>query len=690
LSNNKSKLPPHQSAKYLEQILGENANLKMQLKEMEHRLDVFASGTPTYICEIDSHGHILFVNRTYEGVKSSQVVGSNLINWFPKEQQATVGSLIKEAILDKKIQKFSYTIPDPKENLRSYAAEIIPFQRAGQKTLNAFYLATDITDQKQTKKELKEKDYYLNQAQTIAKLGHWRLNPETEQVKGSDELFRLFQLSKSQSTLKDFAKIVHPDDREMDLNHIKQGIENGIPWNLKHRLQFDDGSQKWVRAKGEAVFDKNGKVIELIGTVQDITRQALSEKKLRESENRFKSLAHYTPNIVFTIDPEGTILYMNHPPDGIDINEVIGKSMFTHIESKFHDDIKKFIKSVFEHGQSFQYECRGIGPFKKTSDYLSNIGPVFGHSDNVISAIISTQDITEKKKIQHLLVETEEGYKLLIETIVHGVQEVDLSGKIISANSAYHHMLGYENQELIGTSMYQILPGKKAKKKLNDYITFLIEEQPEPAPWFDRVAKNNGDSIEVQTDWNYVRDRKGELIGFVSIISDISERKKMEDDLKKSHESLELKIKERTSTLEEMNTALSVLLRKRNNDKKETEMKIISHYKSLVLPFVEKLKNSLTLEDQRNLMMILESNLKEFLEPFSQKLSDPLVNLTPVEIQIANMVKQGMSNKEIAKTLNNSIRTITNHRQHIRTKLKIRRVPFERISSDLLAPFDNL
>lgn len=70
-------------------------------------------------------------------------------------------------------------------------------------------------------------------------------------------------------------------------------------------------------------------------------------------------------------------------------------------------------------------------------------------------------------------------------------------------------------------------------------------------------------------------------------------------------------------------------------------------------------------------MHIVESNLLEFLEPFSKRISDPMVNLTPTEMQIASMIKQGLSDKEIAQTLNNSVRTITNHRQHIRKKFQL-------------------
>lgn len=524
-------------------------------------------------------------------------------------------------------------------------------------------------------KEHKKSTQNLKLTQSIAHIGSWSWDIPNNFVEWSDEMFKIHGNDPNSFThkIEDVEKLIHPDDLKKYKHAIEETFAKRAVKLFEYRVLRPDHTERYVEAAGidfKVAADNN--VQKMFGVVQDVTRQAMTEKKIKQSENRFRSLAHYTPNIVFTIDPDGTILYMNHPPDGVDENEIIGSSMYNYMEVDYHENVKKYVKEVFESGRSFQYECKGIGPLGRTSDYLSSIGPVFSDSDSVISAIISTQDITEKKQIQFLLDEREENYKLLIETILQGVQEVDLHGKIVSANAAYHHMLGYDDQELIGTSMYQIQPEKKTQKKLRDYITYLIKEQPEPVPWFDKIMTKKGNIIHVQTDWNYKRNRKGKLVGFVSIVSDITDRKKMEEELKRSHESLENKVKERTSALEEMNTALSVLLKKRDIDKIETEQKIISNYKTLILPLVRKLKDRLTSENQTSLMMILESNLEEFLAPFSQKLSDPLINLTPGEIQIANMIKQGLSNKEIAKLLNNSVRTITNHRQHIRTKLGLK------------------
>ena len=152
----------------------------------------------------------------------------------------------------------------------------------------------DITELKQTEKTLRQSENYLKEAQIIAKLSYWTLDPETEEVTGSDELFRIFGLARTEATLAKFAEVVHPEDREYDLYHIQRGIEHGIPWDIEHRLLLKDGVVKYVHAKGEAVTNKSGKVIHLIGTVQDITERKETEEIKKELEERRENFIYMT------------------------------------------------------------------------------------------------------------------------------------------------------------------------------------------------------------------------------------------------------------------------------------------------------------------------------------------------------------------------------------------------------------
>ena len=133
---------------------------------------------------------------------------------------------------------------------------------------------------------MQESERYLNEAQATAHLGHWKLHPATEDVSGSDELFRIFGLGRDEATFDAFVEVVHPDDREYYLQHIYRAMKSGTPWDIEHRLVCRDGTEKWVRAVGRAVTDEAGKPVLLIGTTQDITEHRRAE----EAQKLFRHL----------------------------------------------------------------------------------------------------------------------------------------------------------------------------------------------------------------------------------------------------------------------------------------------------------------------------------------------------------------------------------------------------------------
>lgn len=125
------------------------------------------------------------------------------------------------------------------------------------------------------------------------------------------------------------------------------------------------------------------------------------------------------------------------------------------------------------------------------------------------------------------------------------------------------------------------------------------------------------------------------------------------------------------ATLADMHAAIEILLDKRETDKQAMEERINATYDTVVRPFIKKLRASLDTEHQLTLLDLLEKNLDDMIRPFSTN-KPPLAMLTPAENQVAAMVRQGLSNKEMAAIMNKSVRTISNHRDHIRHKLGLR------------------
>ena len=153
----------------------------------------------------------------------------------------------------------------------------------------------------------------------------------------------------------------------------------------------------------------------------------------------------------------------------------------------------------------------------------------------------------------------------------------------------------------------------------------------------------------------------------VEVVVDITLRKWAEKAL--TEREAELKIK--THSLEEVNAALRVLLKRTDDVKTELEEKIVVNVKQLVIPFLEEVKKRRLDPEQMAYLAMLESNLNDIISPFLRNLSAKYVNLTPTQIRVAHFIKEGRTTKEIAEVMALSPRTIETHRKNIRKKLGI-------------------
>ena len=165
-----------------------------------------------------------------------------------------------------------------------------------------------------------------------------------------------------------------------------------------------------------------------------------------------------------------------------------------------------------------------------------------------------------------------------------------------------------------------------------------------------------------------IMKENGRQVSVHGIARNITERKKMEESLKKREQEL----KEKSRNLEDANTALKVLLRRREEDKTELEEKVICNVRELILPYIQNLKISHIDSHQSNQLSILERNVNEIVSPFLRTLSSKYPNLTPTEIKIITFIKEGRTSKEIAGLLNTSARTVEVHRDNIRKKLNLK------------------
>jgi PAS domain S-box-containing protein len=257
----------------------------------------------------------------------------------------------------------------------------------------------------------------------------------------------------------------------------------------------------------------------------------------------------------------------------------------------------------------------------------------------------------------------EEKWILFMKSATDGFTLFDKELNLVELNDMTLELFlpGKTKEGVMGKNLFEISPESKRQgvyercmEVIRDGKPLVIEDVVAPLRF--------GEDLH----FNVKAFKVGDGMGI--IMTDITKRNQFERELKKREKELVAK----TDALEDLNTALKVLLKRRDQDKSELEDKVLLSAKELVSPYLEELRNTGLSIRQETLLGIALSNLDDIVSPFAGRLSAKILSLTPMELKVANLVKHGKTTKEIAELLYLSPKTIDCHRENIRKKIGIK------------------
>ncbi|MFH2044698.1 MAG: PAS domain S-box protein [Pseudomonadota bacterium] len=301
------------------------------------------------------------------------------------------------------------------------------------------------------------------------------------------------------------------------------------------------------------------------------------------------------------------------------------------------------------------------------------------HADDLLETNHKLQEIIkEKANIEKSLIESEKRFKRVLDNsydVIYCINFETHQFEYLSPSSI--HLLGYTSEEIMHLQK-------------SENLNFLHPEEKENVREFFINLDLNSNEIDtnrtiifrmkhktkgyrwVSNTRSVILDDNGGPSAIVGNIKDITDIKNVEEQERKMKDDLEKMVQQRTTELEKNNTALEVLLKKREMDKTKLEEKLIFNIRQLVVPYLERLNNT-TLDDyQENLIHIIEANLNDILTPLVPYVSASQLDLTPTEIQVASLIRLGKTTKEIANILCLAMSTIDFHRDNIRKKIGIK------------------
>ena len=437
-------------------------------------------------------------------------------------------------------------------------------------------------------------------------------------------------------------------------------IESGVPTRFE-----DERDGEIYDTHLYPVFDRDGKVVSVAVFARQITGQTRALKALHESLERYKSLFEDNQTVILLIQPDTWDIVDANPAAcsfyGYSKEELTSKQI-TEINILPREEIKRILKKIRTTPQRhFAFPHRlASGEIRQVESFT---GPITMNGKLLLYTMV--HDVTDRVRAEKAFWESQKRYQLLIESMNDGFAMLDANDSFTFVNDKFLDMVGYSKDELIGKHTTCLLDEENQKivmKHLNS------RRKGERGFYELQWTKKDGGKVHTIMSATPLIDETGRYSGTFSVITNINEMKKTERDLIENRNELNVK----TRNLVEANAALRVLLEQREKDKTELEEKVLYNIQELVVPHLEALKNGLLDPKQNAQLAILESNLNDIISPFSRTLSSKYMSLTHTEIQVANLIKQGRTSKQIADSFHLSSKTVEEHRKNIRKKLGIR------------------
>jgi PAS domain S-box-containing protein len=681
-----------------------------EIERREKRFQELVNMLPETVYEMDATGRILFLNPN--GLERFGVTPADIERGFypielliPEDRERARQNMAR-------LLAGTYSGPNEytavlRDGRRvSQLAHSRPIVRDGR-AVGSRGIIVDTSEQKNLAASLRDNEERLRLAVEAAQIGIYTTDLETGYRQWSAEMYAIVgQPPGTLKTDKEAWSIVHAEDRERVLEIHRRALDpkGGGSFYSEHRIVRPDGEVRWIAWRGRTFFRETASGLipcRRLGTCMDITERKLSEIALKRSENKFSKMFNASPHsLVITTFDEGRYLEANPAESfitGCTREELIGRTVF---EVGFYDnpeDGRNIRRLLAKYGTVANYRFRLRRKSGQTRWGLISANIIEFEGEKCLFSTVS--DITDLHQTEEALRLSETRLRLATEGATIGWWDWDLRSDSVVCNDVYYTMIGYSPQEmplslerwkeLVFPADRESIVGVLNRVLVGELPAFRVEYRMRCKDGSWRWIQDIGRVLE--------RDPDGNAARAMGIHIDIHERKLFEEKLFKANQELEERVNQRTASLAELNeslrreisarstaerdlvarteelaeinNALRVILRQSREDSEESTRKMASHIRQLAFPHLEKLKRARLTGRQAAYVQLLDEALSQIASQEASSLSELQRTLTASEFQVAGLIRQGQTSKQISEILSLSCRTIESHRKSIRRKL---------------------
>ncbi len=423
-------------------------------------------------------------------------------------------------------------------------------------------LRKEIEERKQTETELKQSEERYALAQKVGNIGSWDWNILTGDLYWSEQIEPMFGYKKGEfgATYEAFLECVHSEDRQNVIDSVNACIEKRKDYDIEHRIVWPDGSIRWVSETGNVFTDKKDKIIRMLGIVQDITERKQTVESLRQSEKKYRELQDNVPVGVFRSTPQGKFVSVNPTMAkmlGYNSSDELMKTDIINIYAD-NKDRKEILDKADNDGVVQDYEGKAKRKDGSTFWVSISLRMICDTDKNTKYYDGIIVDITERKLADEELKKLNQA----IEQSPVCVVITDTEGNIEYVNQHFSELTGYSAKEAIGQNPRILNAGTQPKEYYKEMWETLTAGKKWIGELHNKTAK--GDLYWENAIISPVKNETGQITHFIAVKENVTDKKKLWDDLvaakEKAEESDRLKSAFLTNMSHEIRTPMNGIL----------------------------------------------------------------------------------------------------------------------------------
>lgn len=360
---------------------------------------------------------------------------------------------------------------------------------------------------------------------------------------GVQELLGLEE-SEPFETLEQWAVRLHPEDKERVFSQLTAHIDHRVPYDAEYRLRTNRGDYRWIRGRGQALWDAQGEIRRMSGSCQDITDRKRAEEAIREAELRYRT--------IFEQAGAGVAQIESHKGRFVQVNrrycEIVGLTEAEMLTTTFggithpddlQSDLENMTRLLRGEIRSFTMEKRYVRPDGGIVWVNLNVAPLWRPGEQATHHIAIVEDITDRKRADEALRKSEERYARATAAGKVGVWEFNVATGTYHGDANLKGLFGYGDDELsTDPSVWLNLVHPDDQAIALDQWQRMVNRESDNCNYELRMLKKDGTVVWTEIRGHTVRDREGQVTHLFGATVDISERKQAQDALAQSERQL--------------------------------------------------------------------------------------------------------------------------------------------------------